>query len=222
MSRPKKFVKRPALAKTVETRSRKDAVSRILGAKDINFSDYKYWNSVMNKVSETANLYGFNRAETPIVENLSLFKKSPRLKDTYYYQVGKTDKVALRPDLTHGLTRYYLEQDLGVIPQPIKIFAIGPVFRHEARVQTGCYRQFNQFVLELFGESKPVGEALLIDIIYSIFKELQINVQVQINSVGSFECQKEFLNKFVKFYKDRSKKIKLCPECKKNLLKNPI
>lgn len=222
MSRPKKFVKRPAVAKSVEPSRRKDAVSRILGAKDINFSDYKYWNSVINKVSEAANLYGFSRAETPIVESLNLFKKSPRLKDIYYYQVGKTDKVALRPDLTHGLGRYYLEQDLGTLPQPVKIFSVGPVFRHEARVQTGCYRQFNQFVLELFGESKPVGEALLIDIIYSIFKELQINVQVQINSVGSFECQKEFLNKFVKFYKDRSKKIKLCPECKKNLLKNPI
>jgi histidyl-tRNA synthetase len=222
MSRPKKFVKRPALVKTVETRSRKDIIPRILGTKDINFADYKYWNSVINKVSEAANLYGFNRAETPIVENLSLFKKSPRLKDIYYYQIGKTDKVALRPDLTHGLARFYMEQDLGVYPQPVKIFGIGPVFRHEARVQTGCYRQFNQFVLELFGEAKPIGEALLIEIIYSIFKELQIDVQVQINSVGSFECQKEFLNKFAKFYKDRSKRAKLCPECKKNLLKNPI
>lgn len=222
MSRPKKIVKKAASVKGAETRSRKDVISRILGAKDINFSDYKYWNSVINKVIEAANLYGFSRAETPIVENLSLFKKSPRLKDTYYYQIGKTDKVALRPDLTHGLGRFYLEQDLGAGPQPVKIFSIGPVFRHEARVQTGCYRQFNQFVLELFGESKPIGEALLIEIIYNIFKELQIDVQVQINSVGSFECQKEFLNKFVKFYKDRSKKIKLCPECKKNLLKNPI
>ena len=222
MSRPKKFIKRPAVVKTIETSRRKDAVSRILGTKDINFSDYKYWNSVINKVSEAANLYGFNRAETPIVESFSLFKKSPRLKDIYYYQIGKTDKVALRPDLTHGLARFYLEQDLGITSQPVKIFTIGPVFRHEARVQTGCYRQFNQFVLELFDEPKPVGEALLIDIIYSIFKELQINVQVQINSIGSFECQKEFLNKFAKFYKDRSKKIKLCPECKKNLLKNPI
>ncbi|PIT94672.1 histidine--tRNA ligase [Candidatus Falkowbacteria bacterium CG10_big_fil_rev_8_21_14_0_10_39_9] len=222
MSRPKKFVRRPAIVKPVENRHRKDVVSRILGAKDINFSDYKYWASVINKVTEAANLYGFNRAETPIVENLSLFKKSPRLKDIYYYQLGKTDKIALRPDLTHGLGRFYLEQDLSVWPQPVKVFAIGPVFRHEARVQTGCYRQFNQFVLELFGESKPVEEALLIDIIYSIFRELQINVQIQINSVGSFECQKEFLNKFAKFYKDRAKKAKLCPECKKNLLKNPI
>lgn len=224
MPRPKKNnpAKKPALMKSSEGRSRKEQVSRLLGTKDINFSDYKYWNSVINKVSEAANLYGFNRAETPIIESLSLFKKSPRLKDTYYYQLGKTDKVALRPDLTHGLGRFYIESDMGVWPQPIKMFAIGPVFRHETRVQTGCYRQFNQFVLELFGESKPIGEALLIDIIYSIFKELQINVQVQVNSVGSFECQKEWLNKFAKFYRDRNQRAKLCPECKKNLLKNPL
>ena len=223
MSRPKKNYNRQAShGKTPEPRSRKDQIARLLGAKDTTFADYKYWNSLTNKLNEVVNLYGFNRLETPIIENLNLYKKSPKFEELYFFGVGRGDKMALRPDLTHGLARAFLEQDMSTLPQPVKMFAYGPVFRQENKLQSGVYRQFNQFSLEIFGESKPIGETLLMAIVYNIFRELQINVQIQINSVGDFDCQKEYLSKLTKFYREKIKKTKMCPNCKKNFLKNPL
>ncbi|HNX10689.1 MAG TPA: histidine--tRNA ligase [bacterium] len=224
MPRPKKNInsKKPMLVKTGEAKEKTIGVGRLLGTKDVGAGEYKYWQSILTKVREISNLYSFQRTDTPIMENWGLFKKSPRLKSLYFWPLSKTDKAALRPDLTHGLARYFLDQNLLESPQPVKLFNLGPVFRNETRVQTGRYRQFNQFNFEIFNEAKPIGEALLITLACQIFKELQIDVQVQINSLGNFDCQKEFLHKFVKFYRDRGKKIKLCPECRKNLTRNPL
>jgi len=224
MPRPKKNNnnRRPVLVKAPENKERNNGVGRLLGTKDVGSGEHKYWQSVLTKVREIANLYSFQRTDTPVMENWALFKRSPRLKSLYFWPISKTDKVALRPDLTHGLARYFLDQNLWEGPQPVKLFNLGPVFRNETKVQTGRYRQFHQFNFEIFNESKPIGEALLIVLACQIFKELQIDVQVQINSLGSFECQKEFLHKFVKFYRDRGKKIKLCPDCRKNLARNPL
>ncbi len=224
MSRPRKNnnIKRPVLAKLPEGRERQSGVGRLLGTKDVGASEHKYWQPVLTKIREIANLYSFQRTDTPIMENWSLFKKSPRLRSLYFWPLGKSDKVALRPDLTHGLARYFVDQNLIEGPQPVKLFNLGPVFRNETKVQTGRYRQFHQFNFEIFNEPKPIGEALLIVLACQIFKELQIDVQVQINSLGNFDCQKEFLHKFIKFYRDRGKKIKLCPECRKNLVRHPL
>jgi len=223
MARPKKnSSKKSIYNKAPEIRGRKEIITRLMGAKDTISSDYKYWSSLTNKIIEAANIYGFSRLETPIIENLSLYRKSPKFEELYFFGVGRGDKMALRPDLTHGMARAYLEQEMENLPQPVKAFSIGSVFRQEARLQTGCYRQFHQFSFEVFGEPKPIGEAMLMAIVYNLFRELQINVQVQINSVGNFECQKEYLNKLIKFYREKVKKTKMCPNCKKNFAKNPL
>jgi histidyl-tRNA synthetase len=222
MPRIKKFNKKVSYPKPSEiNRNKKDQVMRLLGTKDVTFADYKYWNSLINKLTEIANLYGFNRLETPVIENFGLYKRYPRPEEMYYFSLGRGDKIALRPDLTHGLVRSYLEQEIDTT-RPIKVFALGPVFRQEQKLQTGCYRQFTQFNLEILGEPKAVGEALMISIIYNLFKELQIDVQIQINSVGTFDCQKEYISKLAKYYRERGRKAKFCLNCKKNLLKNPI
>ncbi len=222
MPRMKKGTKKPVAARPGDSvRSKKEQVSRLLGTKDVSSQDYKYWNSLTNKLTEIANIYGFNRWETPILESVSLYKKYPKTEEMYNFATGRGDKIALRPDLTHGLIRSYLEQE-NINNQPFKAFAFGPVFRQEQKFQTGSYRQFTQFNFEIFDEAKPIAEAFLIAIVYNLFKELQINVQIQINSVGTLECQKEYLNKLSKYYKEASRKKKFCPECKKNMLKNPI
>ena len=222
MSRPKKQFHKHSNSKAPEVPvRRRDILPRVLGTKDVSSADYKYWNSLLNKIMETVSLYGFNRVETPVIENFSLFKKYPRPTEIYNFAPNRTDRLALRPDLTHGLARFYLEQ--GLEPnRPVKLFSYGPVFRQENQMRTGSYRQFTQFAFEVFGEAKPIGEALLIAVIYNFFKELQIDVQIQINSLGSFDCQKEFYNKLSKYYKERSRKFKFCPECRKNLLNHPL
>jgi len=65
-----------------------------------------------------------------------------------------------------------------------------------------------------------MAEAVLIVLANNFFEELQIKVQVQINSLGNWECRKEYSGKLSNFYKERGRRSKLCNNCKKNLAKN--
>lgn len=201
--------------------------SRLRGMKDILFDEYKYWDLVLKKANDLAKFYGFQRIETPVLENLDLYERSTGkatdivTKEMYAFQDRNGEKIALRPEATPGIVRSYIEHGMFNLPQPIKMFWVGSCFRHD-RPQSGRYRQFNQFDLEIFGEEGPIADVLLILIAYNFFRELQIDVQVQINSIGCQECRREYMEKLVEFYKERGKRAKMCNDCKKRLLKNPL
>ncbi|PKM91691.1 hypothetical protein CVU82_00580 [Candidatus Falkowbacteria bacterium HGW-Falkowbacteria-1] len=197
---------------------------RLLGMKDVLPVDYKFLNPILKKIEDTANSYSFNKIEVPIIENFSLYKKAldkNKIKSLFFIEQNGPDRACLRPDLIHGIARALIEHNiLNTQERPSKFFSMGPVFRQE-KVRGGVYKQFTQFNLSIFNDIKPSSDAFLIFVIYNIFKELQIDVQIQVNSLGDAPCQKEFLAKFLKAFKEKSKKNKLCPECKKNLTKNP-
>jgi histidyl-tRNA synthetase len=197
---------------------------RLLGTKDFSIFDYKFLAPILKKVEETANCYSFSKVEYPIIEDANLYKKLfDKNKKRILFEIEQKgpEKMVLRPDLIHGLARAFVDHGgLNNLEKPVKLFAMGPVFRQE-KIRGGVYRQFNQFNFSILNDSKPVSDAFLIFLIYNIFKELQIDVQIQINSLGNAECQKEFLHKFSKFLKERGRRTKLCAECKKNVMKFP-
>ena len=59
-------------------------------------------------------------------------------------------------------------------------------------------------------------------ITYNFYTELQIDVQVQINSIGCPDCRKEYINKLTEYYKERGKRSRLCNDCKRRFVKNPL
>ncbi len=199
-------------------------VLRVLGVKDISSLDYKFLNPIIKKLEDTANNYSFSKIETPILEDASLYKKffdKNKSRVLFSLEPRGSEKLVLRPDLVHGLIRSFVENGhINNLEKPQKFFSWGPVFRQE-KVRGGVYRQFSQFNFSIINDPKPVTDAFMIFLVYNIFKELQIDVQVQINSIGNAETQKEFLYKFSKFLKERGRRSKLCPECKKNMLKSP-
>lgn len=200
---------------------------RLRGMKDVLFDEYKYWNLVKRKATELAKIYGFLEIDIPILESLDMYERSTGkssdivIKEMYAFVDKGGEKVALRPEATPGLVRAYIEHGMFNLPQPVKMLFIGSLFRHD-KPQTGRYRQFNQIDLEMFGEANPVADAQLILIAYNIFRELQIDVQIQINSIGCKECRAEYVKKLLDFYKERGKRAKLCQDCKKRILKNPL
>ncbi len=201
--------------------------SKLRGMKDVLFDEYRYWDLVIAKAADLARVYGFKRIDTPVLEPLSLYERASGgtsdiiIKEMYSFVDKGGERVALRPELTPGLTRAYIEHGMFNLPQPVKMFALGPVFRHD-KPQSGRFRQHSQFDLEMFGEASPVADAQLILIAYNFFKELQIETQIQINSIGCKECRKEYLGKLAAFYKERGRRAKLCFDCKKRLIKNPL
>jgi histidyl-tRNA synthetase len=202
-------------------------ISRLRGTKDILPDEYRYWNLVIKKASELSRSYSFKRMDTPVIENLELYERSSGrssdivTKEMFSFVDKNGEKIALRPEATPGIIRSYIEHGMFNLPQPVKLFWLGPVFRHD-KPQAGRFRQFNQFNLENIGEASPVADAELIAIAYYFFHELQLDVMTQINSVGCASCRKEYLVKLENFYKERGRRTKLCNDCKKRLVKNPL
>jgi len=201
--------------------------SRLRGVRDILFDEYKYYDLLKKKACDLAAVYGFNRIETPILERIELFERSIGRdtdivsKEMYSFIDKGGNKIALRPEATPGLARAYIEHGLFNLSQPVKMFWLGPLFRYE-KPQSNRWRQHTQFDLEIIGEDSPVADMQIILIAYNFFSELQIDVQVQINSIGCSECRGEYIKKLVEFYKERGKRTRLCSDCKKRFIKNPL
>lgn len=212
--------------KRVERKSSK-TVARLLGLKDYTNADFLSWDLAQTKAWELARIFGFSAIRTPIVEDFDLYKKSTRKnsdKEFYFVDFERGEKAVLRPELTQGILRSYIENKMDELTpqiQPVRLFSIGQVFRQE-KMSAGRYRESTQFDLEIIGEKKPMSEAVLINTAYRFFKELDINVQVQINSLGDVDSRKEFNSKLLAFYKERGRRSKLCNHCKKNLGKNSL
>ena len=206
---------------------RDNKYGRLKGMKDVLFDEYRYYRLLINKANDLARVYGFNRIETPVLERSKLYERATGkdtdivLKEMYNFVDKSGDKIALRPEATPSLVRAYIEHGMFNMPQPVKMYWLGPLFRHE-KPQSGRYRQHTQFDLEIFGDPSPVADTQLILIAYNFFSELQINVQVQINSLGDKEDREEYITQLTEFYKERGKRSKLCNDCKRRFLKNTL
>ena len=206
---------------------RERTYSRLRGMRDVLFDEYRYYDLVEGKARDLAEVYGFRRVLTPVLEKAELYERATGKttdivsKEMYVFPDKNGDRVALRPELTPSLVRVYIEHGMFNLPQPVKMFMVGSCFRHE-KPQSGRQRQHHQFGLEMFGEEKPSADAQIILVAYNFFKELQLDVQVQINSIGCKECRSEYEKKLIDFYNERGKRSKLCLDCKKRLKKNPL
>lgn len=211
------------LQKKSERRSDKSP-SRIMGVRDLYGAECQAFDFVSAKAIELAKLYSFKEIKTPILETFDLYKKSSRKnndKEFYLVEAEKGEKQILRPEMTQGIIRSFLENNLIEEGLPARFFSIGSVFRHE-KLGSGHYREFTQADFEIIGDKKPLMEAILIAAANSFFTDLGIKVQVQINSLGDAACRRDYSNKLGAFYKERGKKSKLCNACKANLLKTPL
>jgi histidyl-tRNA synthetase len=219
MPRRKKNV--PEAVKNQERKNEK-IPARLLGMKDLVGADCRYYDYLVSKAQDLVKLYNFTPIKTPILETYDLYKKSTRKttgKEFYFVEGDKTEKMTLRPELTQGVIRSYLESNLSEGGLPVRLFSLGPIFRHD-KLQTGHYRESTQVNLEIIGDNKPLAEALLIAVAHNFFTELDIKTQVQINSLGTAECRREYCSKLLAFYRERGRRSKLCHNCKNNLGKN--
>lgn len=196
------------------------------GMRDILPKEQIYWEKVRSVIGNVAGSYGFERIDTPILEERDLFIKSTGAytdiieKEMFNLTTKGRDKLSLRPEFTPGVMRAYLEGGLSSLPHPVKLYSIGPIFRYE-RPQKGRYRQSYQANFEVIGEQDPVLDAQLIQIFFSISKKLGLKKLItQINSIGCFKCRPNYRKKLVNFYRNRKKDF--CSNCQRRFQYNPL
>lgn len=221
-SKPKK-----TRTKTTSTAKEVKIISKLKGMKDILPEDYKYWNLVGRKARELAKLYSYKSFDIPLMESATLYDKTSGRnsdlvnKELYSFTNKSNEKIALRPDVAPSLVRAVLEHSLLEPDEVFKSFWLGPVIRYD-KTQGSRLRQYNQFSLHVLGKLSPAADAQLISIAHSFFKELQIEVEVEINSVGCSDCVNNYLEIIKDYFKERGRKAKLSAEARKILLKNPL
>ena len=193
---------------------------------DLFEPELEYFAKVEKVCQSMADFYGFQRIQTPILEQTELFEKGTGLttdiveKEMYSLRTKGGDGLTLRPEWTPGIARAYLQHGLSAWPKPVKLWYFGPCFRHE-RPQAGRLRQFHQFGFEFLGVQDSMVDALTIQIFYNILKGLGFrNLVVDLNSIGCSQCRpyfKKMLNNYL-----RSKQNSLCVDCKRRFKKNPL
>jgi len=195
------------------------------GFKDILPGEQKYWELLRKKIEQIALDYSYERIDPPLLEETGLFSRTIGKetdivsKEMFAFIDKGEENVCLRPEATAQVARAYISHGMFNLPQPVKLYYVGPMFRYD-RPQSGRYRQFNQFGCEVFGDMHPVLDAQIVIITYNFLKELGIPTSVQINSIGCNNCRKEYKVQLINYYK--TQKQDLCEDCKERLGKNPL
>ncbi|MGA2422261.1 MAG: histidine--tRNA ligase, partial [Candidatus Acidiferrum sp.] len=224
-------------APAVEVRKQFQAVK---GTRDLLPPDTAMWNYVDQTAVEVFGTFGFGEIRVPILEPTDLFARAVGgetdivSKEMFTFAPGRTagesaaegpddETISLRPEATASVCRAYLEHNLNQLPQPVKLYYIGPMFRRE-RPQKGRYRQFYQIGAEVLGgNDAPAIDAEVIEMVMTFFDKLELpGLQLDINSIGhnAPECRP----KYVELLRTELSKVKdqLGPDSQRRIETNPL
>jgi len=200
-------------------------IKPLRGMKDLAFKDAKKFEYFINTATQVAKNYGYEYLKTPILEETALFKRSVGNssdivnKEMYQFTDKGGNDVCMRPEGTAGVVRFFISNKLDKTQSKYKFFYWGPMFRYE-RPQKGRLREFNQFGCESFGEANVLEDYMVIELLAAIFDKLNINYNLEINSLGCSTCMPKYKEKLISFLED--KKEKLCQDCQRRITTNPI
>lgn len=168
-------------------------ISKPRGTRDFTPQEMQKRRWLETKMREIFEKYGYEEISTPTIEHLELFTlKSGEgiIEETYAFEDKAGRKLALRPELTAPVMRFYVEK-FQMEPKPLKFYYFGNCFRYD-RPQKGRYREFWQFGCELIGSNKPEAIAELITMAYDILKEIGLkNIVLRI---GNLDILRKFLD----------------------------
>jgi histidyl-tRNA synthetase len=218
--------KKPITAAPVPVRPKKQRRFQLLrGFKDNLPQEQPFWKAVTDKVEQLANDYSYQYIQTPIIEPTGLFKRTIGdgtdvvQKEMFEFKDRGGDSVSLRPEGTASVVRAYIQHGMIELPQPVRLWYMGPMFRYE-RPQAGRYRQHYQIGFESIGDNHSVIDAQQIMICTNLFQHFGVPIIIQVNSIGHKVCRGEYIKKLVAYYK--TKRTKLCDDCKVRLKINPL
>jgi histidyl-tRNA synthetase len=199
----------------------------IKGVRDLLPAETPLWNHVEETAHAVFATFGFSEIRLPIFERTELFARSIGLdtdvvsKEMYTFEDRDESMISLRPEATASVCRAYIEHNMQQLPQPVKLYYMGPMFRRE-RPQKGRYRQFYQIGAEVLGRYDSPGiDAEVIDMVMTFFDKLQSQgLELDINSIGCRECRP----KYVVVLREALVKVKdkLGPDSQRRIETNPL
>jgi histidyl-tRNA synthetase len=179
------------------------------------------------RAQAAADRFGYRRIDTPTFEDAGLFVRGVGQvtdiveKETYTFEDRGGDQVTLRPEGTAPVCRAYLQHGMHNLPQPVRLYYMGPFFRYD-RPQAGRYRQFHQFGVEAIGEADQSVDSEVIELAFLLLESVGItDVTLLLNSIGDPECRPGYINALQEYYRSRSDEL-VHDDCRRRLETNAL
>jgi len=139
-------------------------------------------------------LAGYAEVVVPILEELGVFERMGEAtdvvtKEMYDFTDRDGRQVALRPELTAGVVRAFVQHR----PQlPWKVWCGGTNFRHE-RPQKGRYRMFDQVGVETLGVDDPDLDVEVVALAWQFLANVGLQqVTLLVNSLGDHDDRSRY------------------------------
>ncbi|MBE0447060.1 MAG: histidine--tRNA ligase [Actinobacteria bacterium] len=196
------------------------------GTTDILSDIATKWQYLERKATELFKAYGYKPIITPIFENTEVFQRGIGSstdivqKEMYTFEDKGGRSLTLRPEGTAPVIRAYIERNMNQLPQPVKLYYMGPMFRYE-RPQAGRYRQFWQMGVEAIGSDDPAIDAESILLLMNYFKAVGLKELIlYINSMGCESDRPKYIQVLREYAGENRKR--LCRDCQKRIELNPL
>src|SRR3972149_1976588 len=150
-------------------------IKGVRGAPDILPAEVGRWQRVETEARRILESFGYEEIRTPVFERTELFVRGIGEgtdiveKEMYTFEDRGGESLTLRPEATASLMRAYMEHNLGVKSSLVKVYLIGPMFRHE-RPQSGRFRQFHQVDVEAVGSPGPAVDAEVVALLHHLLE----------------------------------------------------
>ncbi len=170
--------------------------------------------------------YNYVEVRLPIFEEEALYVRSVGetsdivRKEMFVFRDKGGRELALRPEGTAGVVRAYVEHGLYKLAQPLKMWYLGPMFRHE-RQQKGRYRQHMQVGAEVLGSADPLVDVEAIALLYEFHRTLGVKDEVvYLNNLGDVETRRRYVPELRAFLQKNVSELD--PDSKARLETNPL
>lgn len=179
-------------------------IQAVRGMNDVLPGEVHVWRSFEDRVRRWLHAHGYREIRMPILERTELFVRSigevtDVVEKEMYTFVDELngERLTLRPEATASCVRAAIEHNL-LYAGPQRLWYGGPMFRHE-RPQKGRYRQFHQFGIEALGYPGPDVDIEHIVMCARLWRELGIELTLELNSLGSAEARASYRTRLVTY-----------------------
>ena len=170
--------------------------------------------------------YNYAEVRLPVFEEAQLFIRSVGetsdivRKEMFVFRDQGGRELSLRPEGTAGVVRSYVEHGLYKLAQPVKMWYMGPMFRHE-RQQKGRYRQHYQIGAEVLGSDDPLVDVEVITLLYEMHQALGVKDElIYLNNLGNLETRRRYVPELRDFLQENVSELD--PDSQARIDTNPL
>lgn len=202
------------------------SLQAIRGTRDILPAESPLWRAIEDLARKVLAQSAYQEIRTPIFEPTELFARGIGEatdavgKEMYSFEDRGGRSIALRPEITAGLVRAFIQNKLFAQGGVQRLWHLGPAFRYE-RPQAGRQRQFHQLDVEILGSRDPRADVEIMAIATQILTDLGLSaLRLDINSVGSGEDRQRYREALVSYFTPFQ--TELDEDSRDRLTRNPL